>query len=647
MSKPGKQQRKPKGKSEAQTVPHKSSLSPWLPIVLASIAFLTYSNTLKNGFVLDDNSAIQSNFIVQKGAAAIPEIFSTEYRAGYWSASGNLYRPLSLAVFAVMWDISPGDPFPGHLLNCLLYALTAVLLFYFMARLTDSKNGFLPFLVALVYTAHPLHTEVVANIKSLDEILSLLFLLLAGMMLMRHQQAGGKSKLAIAGACYFLALLSKESAITFLAIYPLITYFLPSSGKRPYGAVLTATLVPAFIYLLIRGAILGAQKGEPYHLLLIDNSLVAASDFWEKSASAFVLLGKYLWMQLWPHPLSIDYSFDQIPLVRWNDPYALCALAAYLSLASVVVWRFRKKEWWVFGIAVFLITISLYSNLLLTIGTNFGERLAYLPSLGACIALVSGCSVFVSKRPAFPENSFGAAFKSNMLLSAAVVVVAIAGARYSYQRNTDWKNYFTIYEADVKTAPQSARLNYWYGMELMKVKGVKEQDPVKKRNYYDTAMVYLNKALMIHPEYGDAYAQRGLLNFRLGNMEAAEADYKEAASRKVAQWGMYSNLAILYAQRMDAESDPVRKQQLFEEAMKNLGYALRVDSRPATIYKNMAGLYHSRGQFPEAIAKYREALEHMTAEYEQLVPEINLCLEECYRLIGDSANAQYYRRLIR
>ncbi|MFM2136597.1 MAG: hypothetical protein RL021_1997 [Bacteroidota bacterium] len=643
MNKSGKQQKKSKVSSSGTAVLEKSVLSPWLPLFLACVALLVYSNTLKNGFVLDDNSAIQNNFIVQKGASAIPEILRTEYRAGYWSASGNLYRPLSLTVFAVLWDLSPGDPFPGHLVNFLLYALTAVLLFYFMARLTDSKNGLFPFLVALLYTVHPLHTEVVANIKSLDEILSLLFLLLAGISLMSHQRTGGKRNLLLAAGYYFLALLSKESAITFLAVFPLITYYLPSAEKRPYGSVLTATLVPAVIYLLIRGTVLGAQKGEPYHLLLIDNSLVGAKDFMEKSASAFVLLGKYLWMQIWPHPLSIDYSYDQIPLVRWNDPLALLSLGTYLSLAATVVYRLRKKEWWVFGIAVFLITISLYSNLLLTIGTNFGERLAYLPSLGACIALISGLSILTSKKPLMPESGFSSALKSNLLLTGLVTVAALAGARYSHARNTDWKDYFSIYEADVRKAPKSARLNYWYGMELMKVKGVKEQDPAKKRQYYDTAMVYMNKALAIHPDYGDAYAQRGLLNFRLGNMQAAEADYKEAASRKVAQWGMYSNLAILYAQRMDMEQDPLRKQQLFDEAMKNLGYALQVDRRPATIYKNMAGLYHSQRRFPEAIAKYKEALDHITAEYEQLVPEINVCLEECYRMIGDSANAQYYR----
>ena len=203
-------------------------------------------------------------------------------------------------------------------------------------------------------------------------------------------------------------------------------------------------------------------------------------------------------------------------------------------------------------------------------------------------------------------------------------------------------NYFSIYY-DVHKAPDSARLNYWYGLEVMKVKAVDQDDPALKQQYYDTTMVYLNKAIQIHPDYGDAYASRGLLYYRLGKMNEAEADYKQAARLKVAQWGMYSNLAIIYATRMMNEPDSVKRGQLFNEAMKNLNYALQVDTRPATIYKNMANLYHSVSMFPEAITKYKEALDHMSADSEKLIPEINRCLEECYRLSGDSANAKLYR----
>ena len=287
MNKQKKSRFKSKAIDEVVVEPFKSNIPKWLPLILVAVALLVYSNTFKNGFVLDDNSAIQSNYIVQKGAKAIPEIFSTEYRAGYWVARGNLYRPVSLAVFACLWDISPNDPFPGHVLNCLLYALTAFFLFRFLVMLSGDRNGLFSFLVTLIYIVHPLHTEVVANIKSLDEILSLLFLLLTGILLMKYQRHNKKRMLLMFPFTYMLALMSKESAITFLAVFPLLIYFMPDSKKKHYLAALATTCFSAGIYLLIRNAVLNAQHGEPYHLLLIDNSLVGAKDFMEKSASAF------------------------------------------------------------------------------------------------------------------------------------------------------------------------------------------------------------------------------------------------------------------------------------------------------------------------------------------------------------------------
>ena len=394
-------------------------------------------------------------------------------------------------------------------------------------------------------------------------------------------------------------------------------------------------------------AILGAQKGEPYHLLLIDNSLVAAKDFMEKSASAFVILGKYLYMQFVPYPLSCDYSYNQIPLVRWSDFTALASLLVHLSLAAVALVRLRKREAWAFGILLYLAAISLYSNLLLTIGTNFGERLAYLPSFGFCIAFVSGLSTLLAGKRQVVFSDWKSSLKQNTPLVLLVAALAVPGAAYSHNRNPDWNSYLSIYEADVNKVQGSARLNYWYGMEVMKVRGLKEQDPLKKQQYYDTALVYLNRALEIHPEYGDAYAQRGLLHYRRGEMDKAMTDYEAAARLEVGQWGMYSNLAIIYAQRMMTEPDTARRRKDFEEAMKNLTYALRVDDRPATIYKNMANLYHGQFRFQEAIVKYKEALDHITAEYEPLVPEIYRSMEECYRMVGDSTNAQYYRGLSR
>src|ERR1700677_919759 len=83
----------------------KFSMQWKLALLLGAIGLLVYVNTLKNGFVLDDFTVIKENSIVRKGISAIPEILSTPYRRGFFYPSNDLYRPLSLVMFAVEYQV--------------------------------------------------------------------------------------------------------------------------------------------------------------------------------------------------------------------------------------------------------------------------------------------------------------------------------------------------------------------------------------------------------------------------------------------------------------------------------------------------------------------------------------------------------------
>src|SRR5205823_1164710 len=100
--------------------------------------------------------------------------------------------------------------------------------------------------------------------------------------------------LFVAGSCFFISLLSKESAITFLAIVPLMVYFfIPAdvAGKKSKGLTATVTLAAiTLIFLLIRKSILvGAIADVP----MIDNYLYGIKDFISQKATAIFLMGIY------------------------------------------------------------------------------------------------------------------------------------------------------------------------------------------------------------------------------------------------------------------------------------------------------------------------------------------------------------------
>ncbi|MGB3076098.1 MAG: hypothetical protein WBB36_12285, partial [Chitinophagales bacterium] len=116
------------------------TLRRWLLIICGLFAFLLYANTLMHDFVLDDETAIGKNRFTKEGISALPEIFSTPYRAGFWDRNEGLYRPLSIALFAIEWQLAPANPHFFHWVNVLLYAITAIMLFITLSLFFEKKN---------------------------------------------------------------------------------------------------------------------------------------------------------------------------------------------------------------------------------------------------------------------------------------------------------------------------------------------------------------------------------------------------------------------------------------------------------------------------------------------------------------------------
>ncbi len=618
---------KPKNETAGQDKKHIRVLG----IILAVIAFSLYANTLSHGFLLDDSNAIIENHYVKQGLAGIPDLLVTDYRAGYWTAKGTLYRPLSLVMFAVEWELFPNNPFPGHLINVLLYALTAYLLFMLLRKLMPNVSLILPLLITLLFITHPIHTEVVANIKSRDEILSFLFVIGALHLTLNYLKNGKTLTMAIATVLYFLSFMSKESSITILGIVPLMLYFFTDTPVKKNLTMSGFFVAGAGVYLVLRKIVLG-EIGDIPDVLLIDNFLVAATDVASKTATAVMILGKYLGMLFIPHPLSIDYAYNQIPIVRWNDYRPIVSFLAYAALVGIVIWRIRKKELWVFGISFYLITISLYSNLVITIGSGFGERFLYVPSLGFCIAFVGILEMLLRSNLAGAGNLMQVV-RMNMATVAVVLLISGVASALTIARNPAWSDHYTVYSTDVKHAPNSARLHYWHGNEIMKEKAMKASNNELKIQLLDSAIAEYNRALAIYPEYPDAFGQRGLAYYRKGENDKAVSDYRNAIDRQVGQWKVYNNLGVIYGERGDLEN-----------AMKYFSLALKIDTRFPDPYKNLGSAYVMRGEFDAAIAEFNKALKYVSFD-KALEAELYQSLALCYEKKGDAATQQKYMRM--
>jgi protein O-mannosyl-transferase len=265
-----------------------------LAILLFLISICVYANTLTNGYVLDDFAAIKENALVQKGVSAIPDLFTTPYHSGYVKtnlttpAVNDLYRPLSLITFATELQLFGESPAISHGFNVLLFAGCVLLLFLFFDRLFGGEKTTIAFVASLLFAVHPIHSEVVANIKSRDELLCFFFALSSILSFINYARSG-KTHLLLAGTVlYFLSLLSKETSLSFLAIVPLVFFFYINRNKKRSIYITAATAITGIAYLLIRQSVLKLHAADDLsNLAFIDNALAGAPSIASRISSLY------------------------------------------------------------------------------------------------------------------------------------------------------------------------------------------------------------------------------------------------------------------------------------------------------------------------------------------------------------------------
>jgi len=216
-------------------------------LIFAFCVFL-FSNSIFNDYNLDDELVTINHRLTSKGISAIPEIFNSPY---YQDESGYSYeyRPLVLASFAIEHLFFGDSPTVGHLINLLLYALACILLYKVCRSLFKNYSLVISLAITLLFVAHPSHTEIVCSIKNRDEILGLVFSLLAFGSVLKAITKPNWVCLGLVPFYFMLALISKNTMIPFILIIPFAMILITEAGL---SIILTATvslLIPTFFFL--------------------------------------------------------------------------------------------------------------------------------------------------------------------------------------------------------------------------------------------------------------------------------------------------------------------------------------------------------------------------------------------------------------
>jgi len=625
-----------------------------LGLAVALLGVLLYVNTLGHQYAGDDYGLVVDNPSTQSGWSGALLKFRMSYRAGVPGVGDPLYRPLSPAMFAAEWGLAPNRPWLGHGINVLLYGLTGYLLFSMLALYLKDRR-LVPFIAAALFIAHPLHTEAVANIKGRDEILCFLFFVLTAMAIHRYAARGSTPVLLLGSAAFLLSLLAKESAVTFLVVIPLMLFFFTDTPRSRSLIALAALVAVTGLFLVIRQQVLGGTPVPPTPML--DNFLVAIPDLPTRMATATFLMGLYLKLLVFPHPLLADASYRHFSAVPVSDWRFLLPLLAYAALAVYGLLRLRKKDPISFSILYFFVTASVASNVLVLIGTNYGERLMYAPSLGFCLGIAvlleRGFRLEGSPEAASGLMAFVRTYRGP--LAIAGLVVALYGVK-TVTRNADWYDNMTLITADLRHAPESALLHFAMGQEHLRRAQRLERggDGVARREALTRSVAELNRAVEIYRDFALALGSLALAHQYLGDSATARVYYEKALQLEPTRVMIHNNFALLLLSLGDVNG-AIKHYQLalrysadYGHAHLNMAIALgRVAEQLSRAAAEERKRNNEQGYRETAMAasqKLSEALAHLKRAGELLPDdeEINRLVATIYQYLGDGRNARIH-----
>ena len=215
--------------------PNIRKITIWVIAAICAAGFLLYGGSLQNGYNLDDDYVCENHELVKQGIKGIPEIFASRYNNSGGVMFG--YRPVTIAIYAIEYQIFGESTAIGHFFNVIYYIIACIILFFFLRKLLETKflstNLLISIVVTAIFMAHAIHSEVILSLKNREEILCLIFCLSSALLALRYYDKRKIIDIIFAIILLGIGFLTKESAIVFLAIIPLAIIFFRTEIKIP------------------------------------------------------------------------------------------------------------------------------------------------------------------------------------------------------------------------------------------------------------------------------------------------------------------------------------------------------------------------------------------------------------------------------
>jgi tetratricopeptide (TPR) repeat protein len=405
-------------------------------LILFLLAFLPYSNIFFNSFVHDDSFQVVANPYAHS-FRYLRQIFTTSV----WSFQGaqgvsNYYRPIMTFGYLLTYQIAGLVPFSFHLANIVLNGIVVWLVFLILRRFSGERVALV---AAGLFALHPIHTEPVAWIAAVTDLELTLFYLATFLFYLKLPEAKNNSwPRAAMCACYALALLSKEQAMTLPFLVMLFEHFYRDDRSTTtlkekisrYGAL----WIIAALYLAVRALVMGG-----FAAVLMRPNL----SWYQTGLSAVALIGGYLGKLIWPARLSAFYVFHASQ--HFTDAQFLAGLAGLVLCAILFAALWRRAHIVSFAILWVLLPLGPVLNARWMPAGVFGERYLYLPSFGFCWLVAWGAvQLWNGSVPAIPR------LVTRTVPPLLCAIALIYGVK-TVSRNRDWRDEEILYRRVIES----------------------------------------------------------------------------------------------------------------------------------------------------------------------------------------------------
>ncbi|MHC4784660.1 MAG: tetratricopeptide repeat protein [Planctomycetota bacterium] len=593
--------------------------SPVLPAcLLVLMTWAAYLPALGGDFVFDDRLYLTEDGRMDSvgGLERIwTEVGGPDYR--------HQYYPLTSSAFWVQHQLWGDDPVGYHLVNILLHALNAILLW----RLLRGLGLPAAWLAAAVFAVHPVHVQSVAWISELKNVLSMAFFLSSMHLFVRYLGAagsgpGGRAAMYAGGLALFVCALLSKTATCLLPVALLLVVWWKRGRIDRRSLLAVAPLVAVGAAFVLMTAYLESHyraHGAAYAHSGLERALIAGRALWF-----------YAGKLAWPSQLVLIYPRWTVDATAWwQYLYPGAAVAAVAALWGL---RHRIGRGPLAAVAFFIVALAPLSfvNVAFTRYSYVADHWQYWASMGL-IALGVAAAAHVCDR--WRQLAAG---RWAVGTAALLVIGTLSGL--TWQRAAVFGGPTALWQDTVSKNPGSRAARYSLGVALQREGPTEDAirqygaalqiapDDVlahnnlgialRTRGRLEEAIEHYETAIRIAPGFAKARTNLGDALQAQGRVEEAIRQYEAALRARPDFAGAHYNLAVA-----------LRSVGRIDEAIEHYETVLSLAPRAVDAHVNLGEALQAQGRFDEAIRHYSRALE-ISPDFPPAQNNLRIALEQ-------------------